>query len=399
VRFARSARFRRAGTSFAWVAWVPTRKPRDVIAALVELGGDPLKSAAAAGLTYVTSTEGGIRRAKAGRGFRYVEPSGARITDADVIRRIRALAIPPAWTAVRICPRPNGHIQATGRDARGRKQYRYHPRWRLVRDETKFGRMLAFAAALPSIRQRVAVDLGLTGLPRSKVLAAVTLLLERTLIRVGNEEYARQNDSFGLTTLHDEHVDVVGTQIRFHFRGKSGKNHVVDLRDRRLALILRRCQDLPGQELFHYLDEEGEIRGIESADVNDYLREAAAGDFTAKDFRTWYGTLLAAQALGELATSGAPTQKNVAAAIVAVASRLGNTPSVCRKSYVHPAVITRYLSGNARPLAQAGARKESEVTAGLRAEEDALLTILREELTAATGVATCPSPVRRRKAA
>jgi DNA topoisomerase-1 len=357
------------------------REVQSIVADLVELGCDPARSAASAGLTYVTTMAAAIRRRRAGRGFRYVDAAGVAISDPDELRRIRALAIPRAWTAVRICPKSNGHIQATGRDARGRKQYRYHSLWKEVRDETKFGRMIAFAEALPRVRARVARDLALTGLSREKVLAAVTQLLERTLIRVGNEEYAKQNDSFGLTTLREDHVELSGASIRFHFRGKSGREHLVDLRDRRLSNIIRKCQDLPGQELFRYVDEAGAIHPLESIHVNSYLREAAGADFSAKDFRTWYGTLLMARALRDTSGEGAPTQKNVTAAVACVALRLGNTPSVCRKAYIHPAVISRYLGGKWVMGPARGALPTASAE-GLTAEEQSLLALLKDELTA-----------------
>ena len=350
---------------------------------LVQLGGDPAQSASTAGLRYVADLASCacIRRIRAGKGFRYVDATGGKVKDEAELRRIRALAIPPAWTDVRICSQSDGHIQATGRDAKGRKQYRYHAKWRQFRDETKFGRMIAFAEALPAIRARVTKDAALPGLPRDKVLAVVTQLLERTLIRVGNEEYARQNRSYGLTTLRGKHVDVEGPKVTFRFRGKSGKEHVVDVKDRRLAAVVRRCQELPGQELFQYVGDDGEVHGIESADVNAYLREAAGQEFSAKDFRTWYGTLLAARALGERAKVGAPRQKHVVAAVAWVADKLGNTPSVCRKSYVHPAIIARYLGGK---LEAARPAKSTTPTAhardGVAEDERALLSLLKEEL-------------------
>src|SRR2546423_1625725 len=266
---------------------------------------DPVIVAKAAGLRYVSDASPGIRRKRAGKNFSYIGLDGKPIHDQDELHRIRSLGIPPAWTDVWICPQPNGHIQATGRDAKGRKQYRYHPRWRAVRDETKYSRLIAFGEALPTIRARVEHDLGLPGLPREKVLATVVRLLETTLIRVGNEEYARQNRSYGLTTLRNRHVDVRGTELRFHFRGKSGKEHEVALHDRRLARVMRRLQELPGQELFQYVDEDGTRASIDSDDVNAYLREIAGEDFSAKDFRTWAGTVLCAVALRELdAASG-----------------------------------------------------------------------------------------------
>jgi DNA topoisomerase I len=352
-----------------------------IVTDLVKLGTDPVLSASSAGLSYVANMPFCIRRVRSGKGFRYVDATGKTITDAAEIRRIRALAIPPAWTDVRICPRANGHIQATGRDAKGRKQYRYHARWRQVRDETKFGRMIAFAEALPIIRARVAKDAARPGLPREKVLAVVTQLLERTLIRVGNEEYARHNRSYGLTTMRGKHVAVEGPKISFRFRGKSGKEHIIDVRDRRLAGVVRRCQELPGQELFQYIDELGQTRCIESADVNAYLREAAGDDFSAKDFRTWYGTLLAARALGEQASRGAPRQKHVLQAVAWVAAKLGNTPTVCRKSYVHPAVVDRYLRGGLERMARPSTAPAAHQNGKLDADERALLALLKEELT------------------
>jgi DNA topoisomerase-1 len=280
------------------------------------------------------------------------------------LSRIRALAVPPAWTDVWICPHDNGHIQATGRDAKGRKQYRYHRRWREVRDETKYEKTIAFAEALPRIREAVERDLGRPGLPREKVLATVVRLLEITHIRVGNEEYARKNKSFGLTTMRDRHVDVEGSLLRFHFRGKSGKDHDVGLRDKRLARIVKRCSDLPGDELFQYVAEDGQRRSIESADVNAYLRAIAGAEFTAKDFRTWNGTVLAARALREQRfETKREANKNVAAAIKEVAERLGNTPSVCRKCYVHPAIVEAYVGG---------------LLHGVADEETAVLALLRD---------------------
>jgi DNA topoisomerase-1 len=254
---------------------------------------DPEATAEEAGLRYVNDAMPGIRRRRAGRGFTYAGTDGRRLTDRRVLARIRALAIPPAWTDVWICPIARGHLQATGRDARGRKQYRYHARWREVRDEAKYGRMVAFGQALPRIRRRVEADLALPGLPRERVLAAVVRLLEKTAVRVGNEEYARENRSFGLTTLRNRHAEVGTSRIRFRFRGKGGKETEVELNDRRLARIVARCQELPGQALFTYLDEDGEPRTVDSADVNEYLREISGEEFTAKDFRTWAGTVLA----------------------------------------------------------------------------------------------------------
>ncbi len=309
---------------------------------------DPIKSANAVGLRYVTDDMPGISRQKSGHGFIYRLASGKLVRDQKTLSRIKSLAIPPAWTDVWICPSANGHLQATGRDARRRKQHRYHPRWREIRDDHKYTLMLAFAKALPRIRKRVNHDLSLPDLCRPKVLATVVRLLELSLIRVGNDEYARDNDSFGLTTMKGRHVDVNGSTLRFSFRGKAGKRHVVDIHDRRLARIVKTCQDLPGQELFQYVDEEGKTQDVRSTDVNDYLREISAQDFTAKDFRTWAGTVLAAMALCELGNcdSRAQTKNNVVSAIESVATRLGNTPAICRKCYVHPDVIDAYLDGS-----------------------------------------------------
>lgn len=331
--------------------------------------------AAAAGLRYVTDQRPGIGRRRVGRYFSYLAPDGRPIRDPKTLQRIKSLAIPPAWTEVWICPSPNGHIQATGRDDRGRKQYRYHPRWHEVRDETKYDRMMVFARALPEIRQKIDADLRRPGLPRERVLAAVVRLLESTLIRVGNEEYARQNQSYGLTTLQDEHVEVEGSSIHFHFRGKSGKELEVDLRDRRLAKIVQRCQALPGQELFRYLDGDGEPRTISSCDVNAYLREISGQDFTAKDFRTWAGTLLAFLLLRDLPDPETQTQakKDVVEVVKQVAERLGNTPAVCRKCYIHPAVLNAYLDAETRPVLQC---KPDRALSDLPPEEAALLTYL-----------------------
>jgi DNA topoisomerase-1 len=341
---------------------------------------DPSESAEEAGLRYVSDAMPGIRRRRAGKGFTYLDPDGRRITDRATLARIRSLAIPPAYTDVWISPHANGHLQATGRDARGRKQYRYHPRWREVRDETKFGRMLAFSEALSRIRKGVERDLSRPGLPREKVLAAVVQLLELTGIRVGNDEYARTNQSFGLTTLRDDHVEVSGSTMRFEFRGKSGKVHRVSLSDRRLARIVARCQSLPGEELFQYVDDEGIHQTIGSSDVNDYLREIAGDDFTAKDFRTWSGTLLALAALEELgpAPSEREAKSTVLAAIDRVAERLNNTRAVCRKYYVHPGVFDAYLTGTLLQTTPNGTRAAAALANGLRPEEQGLVRLLRQ---------------------
>jgi DNA topoisomerase-1 len=300
--------------------------------------------AEAAGLAYVNGHDPGIGRAKAGEGFVYTRPSGARVSDARTLERIRALAIPPAYTDVWICPDAHGHIQATGRDARGRKQYRYHQGWRAHQDDAKYHRMAAFGRALPRLRAGVEADLARHGMPREKVLAAVVRLLELTLIRVGNDEYARSNKSFGLTTLRKRHVDVSSRGVVFEFRGKSGKMHRTGIHDRRLARIVRRCEELRGQKLFQYLDEQGRTHAVESDHVNAYIREATGEHFTAKDFRTWAATLLAAQTLAgaERPTSDSHAKHVLAACVKAVSQRLGNTPAVCRSSYIHPAVLSAY---------------------------------------------------------
>jgi len=303
----------------------------------------PADSAAAAGLRYVSDALPGITRRRSGRGFSYRDADGRVVRDRETLARIRALAIPPARTDVWICPTPRGHIQATGRDARGRKQYRYHASWHAVRGETKYGRMLAFSAALPAIRRRLEADLALPGLPRRKVLATVVCLLEATRIRIGNDEYTRDNGSFGLTTLRSHHVEVEGANLRFEFRGKSGKPHTVDLADRRLARIVARCQAIPGAELFQFLDDEGEREAVDSGDVNDYIREIGGDDFSAKDFRTWAGTVLACEAL--LALGPAEAKANIVRAIDEVAEQLNNTRAVCRRYYVHPAVLEAYEGG------------------------------------------------------
>ena len=347
----------------------------------------PARRARIAGLRYSDDTQPGISRRRSGRGFTYIGPDGVTIRDKAVKARIRALAIPPAWTDVWICPDENGHLQATGRDARGRKQHRYHGRWSAHRGELKFDRMLAFAAALPGIRKRCDHDLALRGIPREKVLAAVVRLLESTLIRVGNDEYARQNRSFGLTTLRDRHADVDGTAIRFRFRGKSGKRHEVGLRDRRLATVVRRCQDLPGQELFQYVDEAGEVRDVGSSDVNDYLREISGEDFTAKDFRTWAGTVLAFRALRALqpAETDGGSRRNVSSAMRDTADRLGNTPAVARSSYVHPAVIEAYLDGRiGGALVEAAEDDDAPPGPPTPAEERAVVRLLRRRRSSAT---------------
>lgn len=302
-------------------------------------------------LAYVNDDDPGVRRSPDGDGWRYVGPDGKRVKNPDTLARIQALAIPPAWTEVWICPAANGHIQATGRDAKGRKQYRYHQAWRRDRDGTKFARMIAFGRALPRLRARIDKDLLRRGLPREKVIAAVVRLMELTLIRVGNEAYVKENKSFGLTTLRDRHARLSGVGGVFEFKGKSGKAHKTGFRDRRLARIVKTCQDIPGQRLFQYLDADGARRSVESADVNAYIRETMGGDFSAKDFRTWAGTLGAARALCQRprAASAAEAKRNVAACVKAVAGLLGNTAAVCRGSYIHPLVLEAYEQG-ALPL-------------------------------------------------
>jgi DNA topoisomerase I len=345
---------------------------------------DPEGVARSAGLRYVNDSTPGVRRKRAGRSFAYVGADGRLISDKEELARIKALAVPPAWTEVWIAPTSRGHVQATGRDARGRKQYRYHQKWRAVRDETKYGRMLAFGESLPKIRKRVKADLATSGIPREKVVAAVVALLDSTLIRVGNEAYARENRSFGLTTLRNRHVDVGRSMLRFRFRGKGGKLHDVQLYDQRLAAVIRRCQDLPGQELFQYVDENEEVRSIESADVNAYLREISGRDFTAKDFRTWAGTVSVAEALMEVGefSSQAEAKHNVAEAIEQVARQLGNTPAVCRTCYVHPGIIEAYMDRSLPPAWEAASGKVRRKQQGLSRDEAALLILLREQLAA-----------------
>jgi DNA topoisomerase-1 len=343
---------------------------------------DPVNSARIAGLRYVNDERmPGIRRVGTKARVRYLTPDGRPLKDPADLARIRALAIPPAWTAVWICPHPNGHLQATGRDAKGRKQYRYHTRWREVRDEVKYGRLISFAQALPKIRQRTDADLNRARLPREKVLAAVVQLLEKTLIRVGNEEYARDNGSIGLTTMRDGHARIQGAKVRFEFRGKSGVEHAIDLDDRRLARIVQACRDLPGYELFQYVDENGARQEIDSADVNLYLREISGEDFTAKDFRTWAGTVLAAQALAAVdrCSSNAAAKRNIVAAIESVAKRLGNTKAVCRKCYIHPAILDAYMDGATIQTIKARARLVKNGSA-LSGSEAAVVRMIEQRL-------------------
>lgn len=342
---------------------------------------DSKESAQAAGLRYVTDARPGIRRIKAGKGFRYVDPEGKTIKDEEMLGRIKSLVIPPAWTGVWICTQANGHLQATGRDARGRKQARYHPKWREVRDETKYERMVLFAGALPVIRDRVKEDLGKQGLPREKVLATIVSLMEQTHMRVGNTEYAKENGSYGLTTLRNKHVEVEGSKVTFSFQGKSRVHHTVSLQDRRLARIVRQCSDLPGYELFQYVDEGGERHAVDSADVNEYLGEVTGQHFTAKDFRTWAGSVLACDLLRELGPFESATQakKNIVQAIKKVAAKLGNTPAVCRKCYVHPAVLEAYLGGITPGEAKRELEAEiAERREALRDEERMLVELLEQ---------------------
>ena len=348
---------------------------------------DPPAAAKAAGLRYVHDDRPGIRRqsAKEGakEGFTYFSAKGEAIEDEATLKRIRSLAIPPAWQDVWICPQANGHLQATGRDARGRKQYCYHPKWRSVRDEVKYERMINFGKALPAIRAAVDRALKLPGLPREKMLATIVYLLEATMMRVGNEEYARTNKSFGLTTLRNRHVKVDGSDVQFSFRGKSGVYHKIQVHDRRLARIIRNTRDLPGQELFQYVGEDGETHSIDSSDVNDYLRSITGEEYTAKDFRTWSGTVLAALALQEFEKFDSETQakKNVVRAIESVAQKLGNTPSVCRKCYVHPAVLDAYMEGAV--IEALRERTEQQLIDDLHAlqpEEAAVLAMLQQRL-------------------
>jgi DNA topoisomerase-1 len=344
---------------------------------------DPSEVAESAGLIYVSAEQRGIGRERAGEEFRYFKANGEPVTDEPTLQRIRKLAIPPAWTEVWICAKPNGHLQATGRDARGRKQYKYHPQFREVSEATKYEHMMDFAHALPAIRARVAEHMALRGLPREKVLATVVHLLETTLIRVGNDGYARENDSYGLTTLRNPHVKVQGSELRFRFKGKSGKTWQLQLKDRRVARIVKACQDLPGQELFQYIDENGELKNITSADVNAYLREITGRDITAKDFRTWAGTVLAALALREFEAfdTKAAVKKNVKAAIERVAQRLGNTPTICRKCYVHPEILQSYAEGALLLEIKGQVERElREDLASLKPEEAAVLSLLEGRL-------------------
>lgn len=351
----------------------------------IEVAVDPRLSAKAAGLRYVNDRKPGITRKRAGRGFAYFDAKGQRITDKEALARFKSLAIPPAWTDVWISPASNGHIQATGRDDKGRKQYRYHPHWREVRDETKYSRMIEFGHALPKIREQVNHDMAAHALSKEKVLATVVRLLETTYIRIGNEEYARTNKSYGLTTMRCRHIKVAGAKVQFKFKGKSGKMHSITVDDPRLARVVKRCQELPGQDLFQYVDHEGHRNTVTSEDVNAYLSEITGQHFTAKDFRTWGGTTLAAEALAKAeAVEGVTRRKHtVAAAIKEVSEHLGNTPSICRKSYVHPSVLERYMDGTMLSLlkgdeADGDVEVEAAPDSGLKPEERAVLRMLEK---------------------
>jgi len=364
---------------------VPTRLPiKRAVKSTGTVGtADPADSARAAGLRYVTDDKPGLTRSKNGTQFVYKSIDGKIVRDPVELSRIKSLVIPPAWRDIWICPLASGHLQATGRDARGRKQHRYHSRWREIRDANKYDRMIDFAKKLPAIRRKVDDDLALAGLPREKVLATVLRLLETSSIRVGNEEYARQNNSFGLATMRNRHVSVSGSNIRFEFRGKSGVHHALDLNDRRLARIVKQCQELPGHELFQYIADDGTRCSIDSADVNNYLRDIAGDDFSSKDFRTWAGTVLAARTLLEFqgGKSNAELKKNIAQAIELVAKKLGNTRAVCRKCYVHPAVLEAYTDGSLLKLGRLRQKKPKVASInGLTNEEASLLMFLSGRL-------------------
>jgi DNA topoisomerase I len=344
----------------------------------------PTDSARAAGLRYVYDSRPGITRHPTRTGFRYTTPDGHVLRDKETLARIKSLAIPPAWVDVWICPLANGHLQATGRDARARKQSRYHPKWREVRDQSKYEHMLHFGSALPTIRKHVEEHLTLPGLPREKVLATIVRLLETTFIRIGNESYARENKSFGLTTLQRRHVDIRGSRLTFKFKGKSGVEHTVNLTDRRLARIVKTCRDIPGYELFEYLDDDGSPHTIDSTDVNAYLDGITDPDshFTAKDFRTWAGTVLAAVTLRDFepCDSASQLKKNIVEAIKSVARQLRNTPAVCRKCYIHPAVLEAYQSGAMTTLLSDVKPTTATHPHALRPEESALMHLLQKHI-------------------
>ncbi len=342
---------------------------------------DPAQVAKTVGLRYITDASKGITRKRVGKHFSYIGLDGKPVRDPAELQRIKKIGIPPAWTNVWICPTDRGHILATGRDAKGRKQYRYHPRWREVRDETKYDKLNIFGKALPGLREQIEHDLALPGLPYEKVIATIVRLMDMTLIRVGNEEYVRENGSYGLTTMLNKHAKVNQTQIHFHFKGKSGKEHHIDVKDRQLARIVKRCQSLPGQELFQYLDEDKVLRSVESNDVNDYLRQTSGQEFTAKDFRTWGGTVIASIALEQLGGFESETQgkRNVTEAIKTTAERLGNTPAICRKCYVHPGVIDAYMEGSLLNFFKhydENGLKNVSVQEGLSPEEPKVLAFL-----------------------
>lgn len=346
----------------------------------IEIPSDPIESAEAVGLHYVSDEMPGIQRKRSGKGFIYFDPNGDRIKDEKTIQRINSLAIPPAYKHVWICPLENGHLQATGRDAKGRKQYRYHALWRSIRDQNKFSRMIAFSQVLPEIRRRIEHDLSLHGLPKQKVLATILKLMELTRIRVGNEEYAKTNNSYGLTTLHDDHVNITGSKVQFQFRGKSGVDHEIEVSDKRLATVVKRCQDLPGQELFQYLDENKHPQDVKSNDVNDYLREITGQDFTAKDFRTWAGTVLAASHLAEIGkfTSQTAAKKNITQAVKTVSSYLGNRPATCKKYYIHPNVLEAYLDESLHDIVEKHSSIVVDDCHALRVEELIVVALLTE---------------------
>ena len=335
------------------------------------------------GLRYVSDTSPSYSRKRGGKSFSYFDKDGKRIMNPDVLRRIKSIGVPPAYEAVWICPSPNGHLQATGLDARGRKQYRYHAKWRELRNQDKYEHLMEFAGALPGLRRRVAADLRRNGLPREKVLATIVSLLETTLIRVGNSEYAEQNKSYGLTTMRRKHVDINGSTLRFDFTGKSGKQWKLQVQDKRIVAIVKRCADIPGHELFKYLDDEGQARTVDSGDVNAYIKEITRQDFTAKDFRTWAGTIFAALALAEFKkyNSQAEAKRNVIAAIDKVAKQLGNTRAICRKCYVHPRIIDAYMSGDLAQMAEAKiADRFKRQYSKLTTDEIMVLSFLRKRL-------------------
>jgi DNA topoisomerase-1 len=347
------------------------------------LSPDPLKSAIAAGLRYVSGSVPGIQRVRRGKGFRYFDSHSRPVRDPKDLQRIRGLVIPPAWRNVWICGSPHGHLQAFGWDVKGRKQYRYHPLYRQVRDQVKYSRMIAFGTVLALIRKRVARDLKRPELCREKVLATVVRLLETTCIRVGNAEYAKDNESYGLTTLRNRHVQISGATLRFQFKGKSGQRHLIEITDRRLAHIVRECQELPGYELFEYVDEKGERCVVDSGDVNDYLRKIAGDEFTAKDFRTWLGTVLAARTLAAAgpADNATDAKKKIVATVKEVSSQLGNRPAASRKYYIHPAIFEAFEDGSLFDVIKQGAEQEKAYRGkGLLAEEYAVMVILAKHV-------------------